>query len=138
VYKKVAELMNDSSPMRLSFKKTFLEQKKTGMRDALLKQAKGHRSDTIPHSPDSTGSPSPVRTGISISIAAALAKHLPELAETARLRKIWKSETISNEHIRRGCARRCLFSVEPAIKQTGPLAKLVFQAFPKNQFWITS
>jgi len=55
VYKKFAELMNDSSPSAIVIQKDFLEsKKKTGMRNALLKQAEKHHIPIrLLHSPGS-------------------------------------------------------------------------------------
>jgi len=94
VYKKFAELMNDSSPSAIVVQKDFFESKrKTGMRNALLKQAE---RDRIPIRFVTRRAVKNVFPGCSrnkYTIAAALAKQLPELApRLPGVRKIWKSE----------------------------------------------
>jgi len=94
VYKKFAELMNDSSPSAIVVQKNFFEsKKKTGMRDALLKQAEGHR---IPIRFLTRRAVRRAFAGANrnkYTIAAALAKQLPELGpRLPGVRKIWKSE----------------------------------------------
>ena len=94
VYKKFAELMNDSSPSAIVVQKDFFEsKKKMGMRDALLKQAESHRI------PIRFVTRRTVRLAVAganrnkYTIAAALARQLPELGpRLPGVRKVWKSE----------------------------------------------
>jgi hypothetical protein len=94
VHKKFAELMSDSSPSAIVVQKDFFEsKKKTGMRDALLKQAESHRIPIRFLTRRAVKNAFPDCNRNKYTIAGALAKQLPELApRLPGLRKIWKSE----------------------------------------------
>ena len=91
---KFAGLMDEFFPSAIVVQKDFFEsKKKTGMRDSLLKRAEGHRI------PIRLLSRRAVRLAFAganrnkYTIAAALAKQLPELGpRLPGVRKIWKSE----------------------------------------------
>jgi len=91
---KFSALMEEFSPSAIVVQKDFFEsKKKTGMRDALLKQAEGHR---IPIRFVTRRTVRLAFVGANRNkyvIAAALVKQLPELApRLPGARKIWKSE----------------------------------------------
>ena len=94
VYKKFAELMNDSSPSAIVVRKASVESgKKAAMRQALAMQAEKHHILVALLSRRVIKSSFVGSNRNKYTIAVALAKQLPELApKLPPQRKIWKSE----------------------------------------------
>ncbi len=91
---KFAGLLDELSPGAIVIQKDFFEsKKKTGMRDALLKQAEGHRIPIRFLTRRAVRSAFVGSNRNKYTIAAAIAKQVPELGpRLPGVRKIWKSE----------------------------------------------
>ncbi len=92
--RKLAGLMDEFSPSAVVTQKELVDSKKrAGMRNALLKEAEKRRIPIQPVSRRTVRVAFPGSNRNKYTIAAALAKQLPELGpRLPGLRKIWKSE----------------------------------------------